>query len=196
MGIAKTKKSRSISKGKSQITQIPRIDLFFIHTTLLQKLLARGYRFCSLTKEMLTETIDDTMRLPLVISDGDAGDENDNSGSSSSTKRKENSKLTQTQQILFIFMTALVIIEIIISYYVNIKEEVLVGVMVDGGDEVNMIVFSTRNAIRYCYLFLGLAGFFFFESLNRTSKKRFQLLTLLLLFCHVMLIIFKTAVLF
>ena len=84
---------------------------------------------------MLAETIDDTMRLPLVISDGDAGDENDNSGSSSSTKRKEDSKLTQAQQILVIFMTALVIIEMIISYYVNIKEEVSVWVRVDGGGE-------------------------------------------------------------
>ena len=129
---------------------------------------------------MLAETIDDTMRLPLVISDGDAGDENDNSGSSS-TKRKENSKLT----ILVIFMAALVIIK-----------EVSVWVRVDGGDNVNMNVFFTCNAVRYCYLFLGMAGFFFFERLNRTSKKRFQFLTLLLLSCHVVLIILKSAVLF
>ena len=142
---------------------------------------------------MIDETLDETaMHIPLVISDGDA--EDDDNSSSNSIKENGDIKITQRQQKLVVLMTILVILEMIISYYVNIKE-VSVWVRVDGGDKFNLIVFSTFNAVRYCYLILGLAGFFFFKRLNRTSKKRFQFLTLLLIFCHVVLIAMKFALL-
>ena len=142
---------------------------------------------------MIDETLDDTaMHIPLVISDGDA--EDDDNSSSNSIKENGDIKITQRQQKLVVLMTILVILEMIISYYVNIKE-VSVWVRVNGGDKFSLIVFSTCKTVRYCYLVLGLAGFFFFERLDRTSKKRFQFLTLLLLFCHVMLIILKSALL-
>jgi len=142
---------------------------------------------------MLAETIDDTMRLPLVVSDIDTDDDDDNS--SDNTKENNDFKITQTMKRLVVLMTALVIIETMISQSFRIKE-VLVWVRVDGGDKVNMVVFSTCSTVSYGYILLGLAGFFFFERLNRTYKKRFHFLTLLLLSCHVMLIILKSAVLF
>ena len=142
---------------------------------------------------MIDETLDETaMHIPLVISDGDA--EDDDNSSSNSIKENGDIKITQRQQKLVVLMTILVILEMIISYYVNIKE-VSVWVRVNGEDKFSLIVFYTCNAVRYCYLFLGLAGFFFFERLNRTSKKRFQFLTLLLIFCHVVLIALKFALL-
>jgi len=113
------------------------------------------------------------MHLPLVVSHIDRDDDNDNS--SDNIKEINDFKITQPQHRLVVLIAALVIMTTIIGQFIigtiigqslNIKE-VLVWVRVDGGDKINLIVFSTYNAVRCGYLFFGLSLFFFFERLAR-----------------------------
>ena len=113
------------------------------------------------------------MHLPLVVSNIDTDDDDDNS--SDNIKENNDFKITQPQHRLVVLIAVLVIIATIIGQFIigtiigqslNIKE-VLVWVRVDGGEKVNLIVFSTCNAVRFGYLFLGLSLLFFFERLAR-----------------------------
>ena len=127
---------------------------------------------------MITEILVDTMHLPLVISDCDGNDDDDNS--------RDDVKITTREQKLVVLMTFLVIIDMIISDSLDIKEVLLMN---HGGSRFALIVLSGCYTETYNYIFLGLIGVFFFGRLGRTYKELFQFLTLLLLFSRVVLLI-------
>ena len=138
---------------------------------------------------MITETLDDSLHLPLLIPDGDANDYVDDN--SSSMKENDDVEITQRQQKIVVLLTVLVIMEMIIIGSLDIAKVLLV----DGGNRLALIVFSNCYTVTYGYIFLGLTGFFFYERFSRTYKKLFYFSTLLLLFSHVVLIVLMSALL-
>ena len=142
---------------------------------------------------MITETLDDSMHLPLLIPDGDANNDDDDDNSSS-MKGNNDAKITQRQQKIMVLLTVLAILKMIIIGSLDF-EKVLLMNLADGDKRFALIVFSNCYTVTYGYLFLGLTGFFFYERSSRTYKKLFYFLTLLLLFSQVVLIVLMSALL-